>query len=241
MNKPRKKRSIIWAMPEEEFIPLVLSNNTLGKILSYFGLQNKGGNSKTLKARIKELQVDIPHIILGLGSNKGKKLNRTKIPLMDILVINSTYNRGCLKKRLIKEEIVNNECSVCKLKPEWQNKPLALILDHINGISNDNRLENLRLLCPNCNSQTSTFAGRNLVKPKALLTICPKCKRYKGKTAKQCHDCYGLSRRKIKRPDKQSLLDEVETLGYVRTGEKYGVSDNAIRKWLTRLDSNEDS
>lgn len=231
ITKQRKKRSIIWSMPDKEFIDIVLQSSTLGAILSHFGLQNKGGNSKTVKTRIQELQIDISHITLGIGSNKGKTFNRTKIPLENILIEKSCFSRKNLKNRLIKENILVNACSICKLPPKWEDKPLVLVLDHINGVSDDNRLENLRLLCPNCHSQTSTFAGRNL-KSKINYT-CPTCggpKKFRN--SKQCPGCNDLYRRKVSRPDKQTLLNDVEILGYVKTGNKYGVSDNAIRKWL---------
>ena len=82
--------------------------------------------------------------------------------LDDILVENSNSDRGHLKRRLIREGILAEECVGCGTGPEWNGKPLTLALDHINGVNNDNRLENLRLLCPNCHSQTDTFAGRNV-------------------------------------------------------------------------------
>lgn len=77
------------------------------------------------------------------------------------LVEGSTIRRGTVKKYLIEEGILENKCALCPQGSEWNGKPLVLALDHENGISNDNRLSNLRLLCPNCHSQTETFAGRN--------------------------------------------------------------------------------
>lgn len=83
------------------------------------------------------------------------------IPLPEVLVENSTYHRGNLKNRLIKYGLLENKCSICKCGPDHNGLPLTLVIDHINGIHNDNRIENLRILCPNCHSQTDTFAGRN--------------------------------------------------------------------------------
>jgi hypothetical protein len=77
------------------------------------------------------------------------------------LLSNSSRNRSHLKMRLLKAELLRNCCDMCGLT-EWRGKPLNIHLDHINGVKNDNRLDNLRMLCPNCHSQTPTFAGRNV-------------------------------------------------------------------------------
>lgn len=68
--------------------------------------------------------------------------------------------RGHIKGRLLKAGLLKNTCQECGLS-EWRGKRLSIHIDHINGIRNDHRLENLRMLCPNCHSQTETFAGRN--------------------------------------------------------------------------------
>jgi 5-methylcytosine-specific restriction endonuclease McrA len=73
-----------------------------------------------------------------------------------------TSNRGVIKRRLIASGELRYECAICAIT-EWQGRRLSLQIDHINGERLDYRLENLRILCPNCHSQTETFAGRNLV------------------------------------------------------------------------------
>lgn len=100
---------------------------------------------------------------MGLSSNKGRKLStQSGQPLEEILVENSTYtNRWRLKIRLLRANLIDNICYKCGLEPKWNGEPLSLQIDHINGKSNDNRLCNLRMLCPNCHSQTPNFAGRN--------------------------------------------------------------------------------
>jgi len=124
------------------------------------GLSENGANGRhQIHKRCNELNIDYTRLST---TNPPDRINPQKQALEDILVENSTYlNRTALKSRLIKEEILEYKCALCGNIGEWQGQPLSLQLDHINGINNDNRLENLRLLCPNCHSQTKTFSGRN--------------------------------------------------------------------------------
>jgi hypothetical protein len=161
MKKERAKRSILWKVPTEELRKLVQESSTFTAILNHFGLGLHGGNDRTLKARLMADLIDYSHIKEGRGSNKNRKFPVAKTPLEHILIEHSTFSRTHLKRRLIEEGLLINHCSECGLQPEWHGKPLTLVLDHINGIFDDNRLDNLRLLCPNCNSQTRTFCGRN--------------------------------------------------------------------------------
>lgn len=86
---------------------------------------------------------------------------KKKYPLEKVMVENSTYSRHALKKRLIEENIIKYKCDICGSDPIWRGEPMPLILDHINGINNDNRLENLRFVCSNCDSQLPTYKSKN--------------------------------------------------------------------------------
>ena len=81
-----------------------------------------------------------------------------RTPDDEIFVVNGTTKRSTVKSAFMRR--VPCVCAVCNLS-DWLGRKLTLQLDHINGIRNDNRIENLRLLCPNCHSQTETFAGKN--------------------------------------------------------------------------------
>ena len=111
---------------------------------------------------------------------------------------------------------------------------MSLILDHKNGIHNDNRLENLRIVCPNCNATLDTHAGKNIKKKVKVEKIkkikIEKIKPEKSKSRSKLD--FSISRRKVERPSFDVLKTEINTLGYSAVGRKYGVSDNAIRKWI---------
>jgi Zn finger protein HypA/HybF involved in hydrogenase expression len=98
--------------------------------------------------------------------NKGREIGRykkwdEKFSLENVLTENSTYARHHVKRRILEKSLVEYKCQCCGIGPEWQGKPMPLILDHINGINNDNRVENLRFVCSNCDSQLDTYKSRN--------------------------------------------------------------------------------
>jgi hypothetical protein len=121
-----------------------------------------GGNYKTLYARIQSLGLDRSHWT-GQGHLRGRTHTwARKMELSAILVEASPYqaSTSALKRRLLDAGLLVERCIVCGIKA-WLGRDLSLHLDHINGIADDHRLSNLRLLCPNCHSQTPTYCGLN--------------------------------------------------------------------------------
>ena len=160
-----KIKSKIWSFHVRDFQELVKSSNSLSDVCRKIGLRITGKAHRDIKYRCLVEDIDISHIRLGRSSNLGRKFGSSpKILLKDILIEKSKYlfNKN-IKKRLLEEKLLKNNCYICGLSDMWNNKKLSLQLDHINGIPDDNRIENLRLLCPNCHSQTPTF-GRKVRK-----------------------------------------------------------------------------
>lgn len=130
--------------------------------LRLLGLRPTGGNYAVLRSRIREFAFSTSHWT-GQGHLRGKRNPHVpSIPLDTILVADSRYrgSTSLLKSRLLRAGLLTPVCSRCGLR-EWMEAVIALELDHVNGDRVDNRLENLRLLCPNCHSQTPTYRGRN--------------------------------------------------------------------------------
>lgn len=152
--------SRVYAYPEEEFIDLVNKSQTFFDIAQALGYSQNGRHSYDLiKKRCSELDIDTNH----LGNRSGNGGTIVVQSLDDILVKDSTYqNMGSLKRRLINENRLDYVCALCGNTGEWNGQKLVLQLDHINGDHKDNRIENLRFLCPNCHSQTETFCTRQL-------------------------------------------------------------------------------
>lgn len=152
--------SKINSVSKEELEKLVKESITFSQVLRTLGYREKGGRPwNNLKKRLEELNIDTSHF-----KGRAHETSQTqKYELSDILCENSTYNsNNSLKRRLLKEGLKENRCEnpECGIT-EWLGKPIVLQLHHINGVNNDNRLENLQLLCPNCHSQTDNFAGKN--------------------------------------------------------------------------------
>jgi len=151
--------------------------------------------------------------------------------LKDMMQENSNYSRGNLKRRLLAEGVLKNECAICGMGGVWQGKPIVHVLDHINGINNDHRPDNLRMVCRNCDSQLPTFTGRNTSRTRKVWT-CGTCDVTVSKGSHRCRSCAKkeLAVFKIQWPSAEDLAEEAARTSYVAVGRRLGVSDNAVRK-----------
>ena len=132
----------------------------------------KGGSGHyvTLKKFLSLYEIDVSHFNNG-EQQRGLRESRARqrIDLEEVFRgEHPSYCRSHLKRRIIAEGILPYQCTECRGTGVWNGKPISLQLDHRNGISTDHRLENLRFLCPNCHSQTPTYAGRGARRPERL-------------------------------------------------------------------------
>lgn len=159
-DRPRR-----WRYSEDELRRAVRDSRSYREVLGHLGLSQQGGGSyATLQRRIAELQLSTAHFT-GQGLNRENisgHLRSVALPLDELLVADSACrNPGRLKQRLMRLGLLGDRCAICGIGPSWRGAPLVLRMDHVNGVRTDNRLTNLRLVCPNCDSQLPTFAGRN--------------------------------------------------------------------------------
>jgi len=133
---------------------VVASKRNIGECLDYFGIRRGGKSYQVFRDICAEYGIEL---------NFPDAYASTRlVPNSEIFIEDSPYvnNRVELKKKALRAGYLENECYICHLGPVWNGQPLVLQLDHINGKNNDHRPENLRILCPNCHTQTETYAGK---------------------------------------------------------------------------------
>src|SRR5215213_7447525 len=129
------------------------------QVLEALGVAPYGGKYEVLRRAIRHFGLDTSHFT-GQIWNKGKTIG-PKQPLQRYLKKELQIQSYKLKRKLLSEGFLKKICSNCQ-NAEWLGQPIPLELDHINGIRSDNRLSNLRLLCPNCHALTPNYRGRNI-------------------------------------------------------------------------------
>ena len=209
--------------------------------LRRLGLRPAGGNFQTVKRHAAAWGISFDHF--EPNAVRGLRTRQRGRPLREVLVENSTYSRSTLKRRLYAEGVKERRCELCGQDEEWNGRRMSLILDHINGVATDNRIENLQIVCPNCAATLDTHCGRNV--RLAGSRQCERCGEpfYPTSTTQRyCSRACGIhspgprdpqpERRKVERPSYEQLLADLEASNFSAVGRKYGVSDNAVRKWL---------
>lgn len=229
---------------ELELRRVIAESRSYNQALRSLGIRPGGGNHATIKKYVERWGISTAHF----NTTRTDNLRRPQIPLSAVLVEGSTYHRGHLKRRLFAEGIKLPRCELCGQDETWRGRPMALVLDHINGVADDNRLENLRIVCPNCSATFDTHCGRkNRKEPvrRACLRCgvefvpADSCQRYCSRECGRRWDRSGRARpstRQVERPPYEQLLAEIAATSYSAVGRTYGVSDNAIRKWVRQYE-----
>ena len=217
----------------------VASSINIAQVFSKLNLKPSGPSYKAFHSDVEQHNIDTAHL-LGKGHMFGR--NHTLIlatPLEEVQVEHSTYPTSRLRQRLLKEGILEAVCSICGIK-DWMGNSLTLHLDHINGRHRDHRSENLRLLCPNCHSQTENYCSRNRQLSTDILEAYGIDRNLGGaEQRKQLRLAIQLNPKKkncgrphkIPHPTKDELQKLLWEMPTTHIAKQFGVSDKAVEKW----------
>jgi hypothetical protein len=210
--------------------------------LRWMGMCATGGATATLRKWAERWGISTEHFD-PYASQRGLR-RHDPIPLAQVMVANSTFSRGHLKQRLYGEGLKQRACELCGQGELWRGQLMSLILDHINGNGRDHRFENLRIVCPNCAATLDTHCGRKLLLVAKTCALCGREFQPKSGTQRYCsrecgqrggrsgrHDPRPHTR-KVPRPAYEQLIDDLAHMSWLAVGRKYGVTDNAVRKWV---------
>ncbi len=143
-------------LSNEELLELANNSSSMSELCTKLGYSKSGDVFATIRQEYQNR-----NLIINFEVNKTKRIKRTP---ENVFIENSTADQKTLRKFYANGEYTEYRCSICGQEPIWCGKEIPLILDHINGHNHDDRLENLRWVCPNCNSQLDTTGARNIKK-----------------------------------------------------------------------------
>lgn len=200
----------------------------------------KTGSLTWMKRRIAKEGIDISHFV-----KQSKQLTSYAVYTTDeMFAKGSRVQRGVVRRYILRNNLIPYRCAGCGCGPEWNGKPMALELDHINGVFNDHRLENLRFLCPNCHAITDTYCGKNrsgaatkTPKPKKVKVpkppnYCAQCGKQIPSDQKYCSQkCYGIAKRKVKYLTPIELIKMIVDVGFAEVGKLYNVDERTVYRW----------
>lgn len=223
-------KSILYTYTPNELQHLLDTSDGYSDLLRKIGLNPNGGNPNTLKKIISEYGLDESKLNFNrqklfssnaLHMNKSQKFNTEDI----FNGKHPNYQSSKLLKRLVDEGYKDYKCEICGIS-EWMDKSITLQLHHKDDNHNNNKLENLQILCPNCHSQTNSYGGKSSKKSKGEVL--------KDNLDKPGRNCEKTKERKPLPISRDELKNKIRNNSFLKIGNEYGVSDNAIRKWCDR-------
>lgn len=247
-------KSIGYSISNQEFKEMVDNSKSYRELAIKIGYKECSSSLPLLKRRVSELELNTEHF-LGQGINKGRKLNggsRLKYNdyLSQVFIENSNVKRKIVRNYILKYNLLEYKCELCNCDGSWLDTKISLELDHKNGVNNDNRLSNLRFLCPNCHATTTTYRGRNvndgirvhhISKPQTGRHIskhnqCVDCGAKISNRAERCIPCAAKHKTTIKidRPTRNELKEMIRIMPFTEIGDKYSADCNTIRFWCKK-------
>ena len=238
-----KRSSIVWTTPKEEFAKIVRESSSIADILRSLGYDKHLNSAlyRPVKQRIRENSLDVSHIQLGYNNNRGRSFTKhTKESYLEKMESETfdKVNRDIIRRLDI---IPSENCSICSLGRTWNNLPLVLQLDHIDGNPKNNKPNNLRFVCPNCHTQTDNFCigNRKILDAKK----CEDCQNEITRCSTKCKKCASKENGEKSKKfniSKEELFDLVcvQKISFPQIGKQYSVEGNTIRKRCIALGIN---
>lgn len=234
---------------EQIVVDLISKCKNINEVCKNLGIRATNTNYFRINKIIEKYNIDTSHFCI---DNTERKVGR-KYTAEDIFKENSDYQKSKLKKKLVEYGYREWKCERCG-RSEWEEEKIPLEVHHINGVNNDNRLENLQLLCPNCHAITDNYCGKNIKKENLLsvkrkIKICKYCgKEFSGQSDYCSIECGKKAREdtliksrlnnnenaKLGYPTKNWLEEAIKTRPFLDIGKEFGVSDNTVRRWCKK-------
>lgn len=149
---------------KEDLEKIVKESKTIKEALNKLGYNTPSNFYKIFHKYIKKYNIDISHFLSKSEIIKNNiNFNNKKYKLEDILILDfkGSISGNNLKQKLYKSNLKKPICELCGQDENWKTGKISLIIDHINGDNKDNRLENLRIICPNCDATLPTYKSKN--------------------------------------------------------------------------------
>lgn len=224
----------------DKIVELCSTAITLTEVEAKLGITSPSGG---LRNYVKLHKIPMPLYEGKRAASRLSQAGRKKITLAD-LTVNTLINRATVKRLLFREGLKEERCEECGWNKRRADGLCPLHLHHVSGDGSDNRIENLQILCPSCHSLTPNYSGKNQNNPRrskehkanvayysAPKHTCEVCGKLGYGETYCSSQCAHLATRRTEWPTKEQLEQEIKMMSWTAIGRKYGVSDNAVRKW----------
>lgn len=226
---PQFKKTYIPVVYSAEILAKAVANATcFSHVQENLGVAVDPVNYRYIKSLLARYKIDISHLTKG---TKRRRSAASPSIFRRYSIEEPRPNGPNLRQKLLKVGVPYS-CTICGIS-EWEQKKLTLHVDHIDGDRYNSTQENLRFLCPNCHSQTATYAGKRSAELRVVYKRVGNCLHCGNKTAggNICMPCSSRRKRRASWPSKEELERMIKDSSMLAIGKAFGVSDAAVRRW----------